>query len=241
MLLILTYLGGEYLKALIFLLVLFGMWEFANFFKQKIYWDYLLLAGLSLLFLSYSNMGGSVVLIWLGFQLMYFLIRVTFTSRDPFVVAYNLLGVFYTAGLFSFLWLIREQFGFWWLFYAFLVTWLTDTGAYFIGLKYGKHNLAPTISPKKSIEGAIGGLGVATLGGIIFALIAGESVVFVTLLSIVLSIFGQIGDLVESGMKRARTVKDSGSILPGHGGILDRFDSLVFVLPVLYFALTILK
>ncbi len=108
-------------------------------------------------------------------------------------------------------------------------------------MKYGKHKLAPTISPKKSIEGAIGGLGVATLGGIIFALIAGESVVFVTLLSIVLSIFGQIGDLVESGMKRARTVKDSGSILPGHGGILDRFDSLVFVLPVLYFALTFLK
>lgn len=112
-----------------------------------------------------------------------------------------------------------------------LAIYTTDTGAYFVGRKFGKHKLAPHISPNKSVEGAVGGTLIAT--------IVASSMMFVTmpfaigqfelvLLACLVSVAGQMGDLVESALKRFYNVKDSGTILPGHGGILDRFDSILF-------------
>ncbi|WP_339227739.1 phosphatidate cytidylyltransferase [Oceanobacillus sp. FSL K6-2867] len=121
--------------------------------------------------------------------------------------------------------------------YAFFIIWSTDTGAYLFGRAFGKRKLWPTISPNKTIEGALGGIVLACAVAIVFHLVEPfrHSLVTVVGVTILASIFGQIGDLVESAFKRNYGVKDSGNILPGHGGILDRFDSMLFVIPLLHF------
>jgi len=117
-----------------------------------------------------------------------------------------------------------------------LVIWATDTGAYLIGRKIGKTKLAPTISPNKTIEGSLGGTVLASAFAFAYLLYfpQSESLFPSFFLMIVISVTGQIGDLLESKIKREYHVKDSGHLLPGHGGILDRFDSLLLVLNVLF-------
>ncbi|WP_257350012.1 phosphatidate cytidylyltransferase [Pseudalkalibacillus decolorationis] len=122
------------------------------------------------------------------------------------------------------------------IFFVLLIVWATDSGAYFIGKSIGKRKLWPVISPNKTIEGSLGGLGCAILVAVIYQMIFPiySTVTLAILAAIVIGIFGQIGDLVESAFKRHYEVKDSGTLLPGHGGILDRFDSILFVLPILH-------
>ena len=115
--------------------------------------------------------------------------------------------------------------------YVFVVVWSTDIGAYMIGRKIGKHKLWPVISPNKTWEGSIGAVICALICSAI-GINFGVSELTMIILAFFLSIVGQMGDLVESAYKRFYGVKDSGKILPGHGGILDRFDSMLFVLPV---------
>lgn len=119
--------------------------------------------------------------------------------------------------------------------YVFVVVWSTDIGAYMIGKQIGKHKLWPVISPNKTWEGSIGAVVCAVIFATIYSGLVdlGQSQVMMISLAILLSIVGQMGDLVESAYKRFYGVKDSGKILPGHGGILDRFDSMLFVLPVM--------
>ncbi|WP_191561703.1 phosphatidate cytidylyltransferase [Metabacillus idriensis] len=123
------------------------------------------------------------------------------------------------------------------IFYALIIIWATDSGAYFVGKSVGKKKLWPEISPNKTVEGSIGGVLCAVAAAWLFQYFTGfaQSYVSITLITILLSVFGQIGDLAESALKRHYQVKDSGHILPGHGGILDRFDSLIFVLPIMHF------
>ncbi|WP_186577440.1 phosphatidate cytidylyltransferase [Aquibacillus kalidii] len=125
------------------------------------------------------------------------------------------------------------------IFYGIVVILATDTGAYFFGRAFGKNKLWPEISPNKTIEGAIGGIILACVAGVVFHLFfpVHSSVIVLILVTILASAFGQVGDLVESAFKRYYDVKDSGKILPGHGGILDRFDSWLFVFPLLHFIL----
>lgn len=125
------------------------------------------------------------------------------------------------------------------------VTWATDTGAYAFGRMFGRHKLIPAVSPAKTVEGAIGGLLVAILGAWIYAEFLlkpfaqlGLSPIGIVIFGIAIGIFGQLGDLAESLLKRDAGVKDSSKLLPGHGGILDRFDSLLFVLPVAFVLLS---
>ena len=124
--------------------------------------------------------------------------------------------------------------------YALLIVWITDSGAYLIGRKIGKNKLAPHISPNKTWEGSIGGSlsTVVIVGAYLYFAQAAFPYSFSTMLlwTLVFSVGGQLGDLIESAFKRHYGVKDSGKILPGHGGILDRFDSLLFVLPLMHFA-----
>jgi phosphatidate cytidylyltransferase len=123
------------------------------------------------------------------------------------------------------------------IFYALFIIWATDTGAYFIGRAIGKRKLWPEISPNKTIEGSLGGVISALIVAAVYYAIADfdQTLTALLMMTVVLSVFGQIGDLVESAFKRHYGVKDSGKILPGHGGILDRFDSLLFILPLLHF------
>jgi len=121
------------------------------------------------------------------------------------------------------------------------LTWATDTGAYFFGRTFGKHKLIPSVSPAKTIEGAVGGVVVAVLFAWAYVLFALKPLAQLSMLplgltvfAILISVVAQTGDLAESLFKRDAGVKDSSRLLPGHGGILDRFDSLLFVLPVAY-------
>ncbi len=149
-------------------------------------------------------------------------------------VAFILMGALYIGIGFYYLIYTREA-GLHYIIYALLVVWVTDSGAYFTGRKLGKRKLWPEISPNKTVEGFVGGIVIAVIAACIMQMIAPFNITWFYLLvvTIITSIFGQLGDLVESAIKRHYDVKDSGEILPGHGGILDRFDSLLFVLPLL--------
>ncbi|MFD0845088.1 phosphatidate cytidylyltransferase [Streptococcus saliviloxodontae] len=123
---------------------------------------------------------------------------------------------------------------------ALFVVWATDTGAYLIGRQFGRRKLLPAVSPNKTIEGSLGGILCAVVVAFVFMLIdksvyAPHHFLVMLLLVILFSVFAQFGDLVESAIKRHFGVKDSGKIIPGHGGILDRFDSMIFVFPIMHF------
>lgn len=128
------------------------------------------------------------------------------------------------------------QFSPWWLMYVFLLVWGADSGAYFVGRKFGMRKLAPRVSPNKSIEGLVGGLLTSTIIIIAFALtyldLALIPFLFFLLLSLVTVVASVQGDLLESMIKRRAGIKDSGRILPGHGGVLDRVDSLLAAAPI---------
>ncbi|HWC99561.1 MAG TPA: phosphatidate cytidylyltransferase [Candidatus Sulfopaludibacter sp.] len=123
-----------------------------------------------------------------------------------------------------------------WLMYGLMLNWAGDSGAYFIGRRFGKHKLAPRVSPKKTWEGAAASVVTSILlaGGYLLRFLPQVPVLNIVLLTAAANVAGQIGDLAESAMKRGAGVKDSGSILPGHGGFLDRVDSSLFALPVIY-------
>ena len=125
------------------------------------------------------------------------------------------------------------------VFLALFATFGSDTLAYFIGRAFGKHPMAPTISPKKTWEGSVGGLLGGIIVGIVFTLDtpfrAFDSYLHGILLGLFVSVFGQFGDLVESRLKRLFAVKDSGTLMPGHGGVLDRLDSILMAGLAVYF------
>lgn len=160
------------------------------------------------------------------------LVKNRFTFDDA---GFLLISSIYIGMGFNYL-IETQRAGLEYLFFALFTVWATDTGAYLFGRAFGKKKLWPQISPNKTIEGSIGGIFLACVVAFIFQLFVemDHSMIVVLLVTILISIAGQIGDLVESALKRHYAVKDSGRILPGHGGVLDRFDSLIFILPILH-------
>jgi phosphatidate cytidylyltransferase len=160
--------------------------------------------------------------------------------RDPDLskslprTALLLLGIVYVFGTWKCAVLIYAVNAHW-LMYALLVNWCGDIGAYYTGRRLGKHKLAPQVSPNKTWEGAAGSVVASVLlaGGYLVDFLH-VPIPEVIALTVVVNIAGQLGDLVESSAKRGAGVKDSGSLLPGHGGFLDRVDSTLFALPVVY-------
>ncbi|AGB40663.1 CDP-diglyceride synthetase [Halobacteroides halobius DSM 5150] len=185
-----------------------------------------------------------IALLMLG--LVIILLKQILIKLDKAVIlttATTYFGVFYMAGLFSYLTLLYNlQFEtlqssaiIIWL--PILATWVTDTGAYFIGKSLGQNPLAPKISPNKTIEGAIGGVVSSILITILFSVYLDFGYLSGIVLGTLIGTFAQLGDLSESAFKRDAQIKDSGNLIPGHGGLLDRIDSLLFVLPVAYYYL----
>ena len=242
------YYGGVGIFIFVFLLSAIGFHEYFNAFQIKS--KFLNFWGIITSFVFY-------ILLWLDIHsyivvlltasiitlLFYYVLK--FPKYDLKTIGLSAIGLFYIPLLLSFITLIRSEdtYGVWFVWLVFLIAFGTDTFAYFGGRFFGKHKLAKQLSPKKTIEGAIGGI----IGAIALCLLYGyymytqdiftdlSILPYMVLLGGIGSILSQLGDLVASAIKRQNQLKDFGSLLPGHGGILDRFDSNIFTAPFVYY------
>lgn len=145
-------------------------------------------------------------------------------------------GVFYVAVMLSCIYETRSlEGGRYLVWLIFLCSWGCDTCAYCVGMLIGKHKMAPVLSPKKSIEGAVGGVAGAALLGVIYAAATQGKMAEYALICAVGALISMVGDLAASAIKRNQNIKDYGKLIPGHGGILDRFDSVIITAPVIYY------
>jgi phosphatidate cytidylyltransferase len=246
LLILIVFKGDPYLALAIFLLTLLALLEFRNIINNSQCQALVLLLWLSALlipfiFLLEYNYIFPIFIIYLLFSWSYYLVHSAhFTPLD---LSFTLLGVIYIFIGFVHLLLLRNfPDGFWLVMYVFVVVCGTDTGAYFTGLTIGKHKLAPLISPQKTWEGFVGGLIMGVFAAYIYSIYApladGKSLLYIAPF---VSLAGQLGDLFESSLKRFGKIKDSGKIIPGHGGVLDRFDSTLWAAPITYYSLIILE
>jgi phosphatidate cytidylyltransferase len=168
----------------------------------------------------------------------------TFPKYDWKQMVANLFSLIYAPVMLSFIYLIREDFehGAYIVVMVFIASWISDTGAYFVGSACGKHKLAPVLSPKKSVEGSIGGIVCAAGIGALYALLLerlglcpAEYIWVFAIIGGLGSIISQLGDLGASAIKRQTGIKDYGKLIPGHGGIMDRFDSVIVTAPLIYY------
>lgn len=223
-----------------------GVWEFLSLASkdtlvpQKILGA---LTGTALFLISSLGAFGQIdfAYLYLIIPLMFVIfISELFAGKEkPFYnIAFSLLGIIYVALPMSLLPLISFKSGAYSshiLLGILFLLWSSDTGAYLFGVKFGKHRLFEKVSPKKSWEGSLGGTCCALLVAYLMAGYFSElSVSSWVILALIIVVFGTLGDLIESLFKRSIHVKDSGTILPGHGGILDRFDGLIFAVPFIF-------
>ena len=210
----------------------FNALEIAGYLGAVIY--YVLM---SLDFEKYGMMG--VIISFMMFMFVYVFTYPKFKA-DQVMPAF--FGVVYVAVMLSFIYLTRNlpdgKFLVWLIF---LCSWGCDTCAYCVGMLIGKHKLAPILSPKKSIEGGIGGILGAALIGVLYGLAinywgnAAADILEYAIIGAVGGAISQIGDLAASAIKRYHNIKDYGKLIPGHGGILDRFDSVIFTAPIIFY------
>lgn len=247
---VITLRGGVFFLLLVDLIILAGMSEFFRLMEAKGYQPSRLLgyaAGIAVSVHVYR--GGPALTLIVTAILLLIMIREIFRPQvDKAVtnIAVTVLGVMYVGWLASHFVLLRElpgglgvdpRYGAWLVFFAALVIWVCDTAAYVVGITIGRKKLIPRISPGKTWAGAVGGAVGGALTGWVCSL---TFLPFITplagaLLGLTTAVVGQLGDLVESLLKRDAGIKDSAQLIPGHGGILDRVDSLLFAVPVVYY------
>ncbi|MGI6226179.1 MAG: phosphatidate cytidylyltransferase [Peptococcales bacterium] len=244
LLIFIVFLGDYWLAFSVAILIILGTYEFIAMFK-----------GIN--FLLGPIIAGELILIWgawakspywsdlgigVSFLIILFVAIVQYPRFKVKDLAVNFFTLIYVGWTLTHIILLRNlPDGFLVVIYLFLVIWSTDTGAYFAGRFFGRKKLAPLISPNKTKAGAIGGLLMSLVAAIIFNWFFQVFTPFFLVLSaLLISYMGQLGDLVESSFKRLAGVKDSGHIIPGHGGILDRFDSTTLTAPILFYLLLFL-
>lgn len=255
MLLLILCLNYEYL--LIMLFYVFGLIclaEFNKLIQLKSIIPYFIFTILYLIFgfwqfILNSNDGineARQIFMVLTIFVQMFLIKDLFSERIPlFLTKRFILTTFYLSSAFVFLILIanyNDTYNPKILLGAFILVWVNDSFAYIIGKNFGKQKLFEKISPKKTVEGFLGGLLFSCIASYFIATFT-ETLTFTNwlILSIIISVFGTLGDLIESKFKRQAKVKDSGVIMPGHGGLLDRLDSIIFAAPFIYLFLRIIQ
>lgn len=237
-------LGGNVLWGFCFAISLIGLFEFYRVFKIEktlglVGYVFAIVYYLALLF-YHGNVNGAL---FLAVELMaaagvYVLTYPKYNTEQVFAC---ILGLLYLPLMLSYIYQIRiAEDGLFSLWLIFLCSWGCDTCAYCVGVLFGKHKLAPVLSPKKSIEGAVGGVIGAALLGAIYGVVVNNYMVmenaplYFAIICAVGAVISQFGDLIASGIKRQHNIKDYGKLIPGHGGILDRFDSVIFTAPMIY-------
>lgn len=203
-----------------------GLLEIVGYLGAVLYYISLLLG-----FESYGLMAVLVSLILVMFVYVF-----TYPKYHANQVMAAFFGVVYVAVMLSFILMTRNlpdgKFIVWLIF---LCSWGCDTCAYCVGMLIGKHKMAPVLSPKKSVEGGVGGVVGAALLGVIYAAATQGPMVEYSVICGIGALISMVGDLAASAIKRNQGIKDYGKLIPGHGGILDRFDSVIFTAPVIYY------
>ncbi len=238
--------------------VIIGLHEFRSMARSKgysvggrsiyVFGLLMLVASLPILPENLKTVPWREIVVWAYFTWV-MVVEVIRPSERPLErIMTSLFGVLYIPFLMSFGFLLRytpnDHVGFWYIIITVVGAYASDTGAYFVGGRFGKRKLAPEISPAKTLEGALGGLLFSMLmvfgmSEAIRPLISDVKLSEIWIFAILVSSAAQLGDLAESVIKRGFGVKDSGNFLPGHGGLLDRMDSLLFALPVAYYYLSV--
>ncbi len=243
-------LGGDVLFAAVGAISFIGMMELYRIMKINKALPGILgyLAGAVYYALLYFKQQEHLVMFFILFLLLLMVLYVLqFPKYNTEQIAIAFLGLFYVAVMLSYIYQVRIlKDGAWIIWLAFIGAWGSDTCAYCVGMLIGKHKVTPKLSPKKSLEGCIGGVLGAALIGFIYATAIRGYLTEINNLPWIFAIIGaassvisQIGDLAASAIKRNHDIKDYGNLIPGHGGILDRFDSIIFTAPIVYY-LTVL-
>lgn len=244
-------LGGNYLFAALFIIALIGMMELYKIVKVHKEFPGILgyLACVSYYLLIILELEQYRVLLFIAF-LMFLMFAYVFGfpkfSTEQITVAF--FALFYVGIMLSYIYKVRMlEDGALLVWLIFIGAWGSDTCAYSVGMLFGKHKIAPKLSPKKSVEGCIGGVVGAALIGLIYASAFQDTItdfdnpqLAFTIIGAASSVISQIGDMAASAIKRNHNIKDYGSLIPGHGGIMDRFDSIIFTAPIVYFLAEIL-
>jgi phosphatidate cytidylyltransferase len=250
--LLFTWLGGAYLGLFLMCVSIIGQYEFyratgviaggmkggilsaIGFGGTVLYYVFLLIPAIDLAAMMFVLVLTLVVL-----MAVYVF---TFPKFKAGEIAFSFFGFFYVSVMLSFIYMTRTlPEGIYIVWLVFFSSWFCDVFAYLTGMLIGKHKLAPILSPKKSVEGAVGGVVFPAIFGALYGycinryVSSGFPVASFTALTAIGAIVSQIGDLSASAIKRNFEIKDYGSLIPGHGGILDRFDSVIFTAPMIYF------
>ncbi|GAA3406587.1 phosphatidate cytidylyltransferase [Paenibacillus hodogayensis] len=234
-------LGKLYFAALIMLLAAVGYYEYSRMnghppVRLTAFLGFLFTLYIAFPWELYPELGAlsREASVWLA---MFLLLAVTVLSKNKVTIdqaALVLLGIVYIGTGFHFMISTRlGTDGLYWTLLTFVCIWASDSGAYFCGRAFGKRPLWPAISPNKTVEGSLGGVAVSIVAALCFSWYAPDLLSWGKAigLGLVIAVVGQIGDLIQSAYKRIRNIKDTGSILPGHGGVLDRCDSWLIVFP----------
>lgn len=235
-----VWFGGLFLLAVVAALMFLGAGEFSRMFKGISIRAplFLMIPGcfilLVLTYLHREGYPGQAVVTILALCLL--AVVLLYPRFNPVDAAVTFTGILY-VGLILYVFLLGTlNNGLIWLIFLLVCTWSSDTGAYLVGRKWGKRKMAPSLSPGKTVEGAAGGvLGSLLAAALVTVFYRELPVPPVLALGVLVGVAAQTGDLVESALKRQTGVKDTGRLIPGHGGVLDRFDSMLFTAPLVYY------
>ena len=242
---ILIVTGGDVLLFSTYIISCIGMFELYRIFKiEKSLLAYFSYAALLVFYCSLRwQFLDDKMLLFMGYMIMLMFVYVlSYPKYRAKQLMASFFGLFYVGVMLSYVYQIRTlNNGLYLAFLIFLCSWGCDTCAYCVGILIGKHKMAPKLSPKKSVEGGIGGVLGAALLGVLFALAVNQwagaqaGVLEYAIICGVGGMISQVGDLAASAIKRNHEIKDYGKLIPGHGGILDRFDSVIFTAPIIYY------